>query len=139
MFSEQNHAMSKEIPFNHAASIAVPNIRSNLGESKVRSGSLCSTGNSFHAGIAPLPSSTNNDSAAASATVIWNYNPYRRRQSQDAGIYCNKSIPTREALDSDVVSVSITNCSYGDNHNMSRPQEVAEDDFRRQVRKLSIY
>lgn len=141
MFFEQNHAMSKEIPLNRAAGIAVPNVRSNMGESAVRSGSLCPTDYSFHADIAPLPSSTHHDSSSssASATVMWNYNPYRRRQSQDAAIYCNKYIPAREAMDSDVLSVSITNCSNSDNHNMSRPQGAAEDDFRRQVRKLSIY
>jgi hypothetical protein len=155
--------MSRELPFNYTASVAVDNIRrNNLGESTLCSHpsistcssnhgplqEVCTTGNSFHIGSAPAlissSNATNNNdgpaatAAAATASIMWNYNPYRRRQSQDAAIHrnSNKSMPTREPLDSDILPVSITNCSYSDN-TMSRQQVVVpEDDFRRQVREL---
>jgi hypothetical protein len=160
MLFEENHRMDKELSFNYNASFAVDNNirRNNLGESTLCShlSSTCSshhgplqvcntgTGNSFNIGSAPPIMSSNNTthnndngSTAASTSIMWNYNPYRRRQSQDAAIHRNKSMPTREPLGSDILPVSITNCSYSEN-TMSRQQVVvAEDDFRRQVREMS--
>jgi hypothetical protein len=69
-------------------------------------------------------------SARSTSAVMWNYNPYRRRESHET-CYRNNAIPM--VPDAGALSVSTTqNDVY--NHNVARQQTVIEDEFRRQVR-----